>query len=141
MRFQQQDYQQYVKFLQDRLFDGLSFDEILKGVPNSHRKRRFAYLYLVQSKEIYDYYYERRNELGIQNLFHTIVATLLRQQQNQRFLECDMVKMLGIHRGMLTSPNQTFSVREMAKDLNSYVWHTKKETMFHHKESTLLNEE
>jgi tagatose-1,6-bisphosphate aldolase non-catalytic subunit AgaZ/GatZ len=118
----------YISELRAHLFDDQTLEDILVGVDKNHRNRRFIAMYFLQSPEIFQGYYQKQRELGLERIFSQAISCLLtRTEENQ--LKQDLVKYLGIKQvisdGLVVTE---YEIKEMDKDLNTYsVYQTRRE--------------
>lgn len=115
----QEVYEQYIKGLHEHLFDGMPIEQIMGNWQNSHRKRRFIVMYLLQSKDIFHFYYGKRKEHRIEPIFNQVISALLYEPQKSQ-LKLDFVSTLGITKDMITENISSFQIKEMMKYLHSF---------------------
>ncbi|WP_027416880.1 hypothetical protein [Aneurinibacillus terranovensis] len=93
-------YQQYIQELQNHLFEKMSIEQIMEDWQNHHRKRRFIAMYLLQSKEIFYFYYEKRVELGMEGIFNQIISAMFAEPSSQ--LKQGIIQSIGMAEDMVT---------------------------------------
>jgi len=112
-------YKQYIAELSSHLFEGQSIEDIIKKVNQSHRIKRYVALYVTQDKETFYYYYTKRRELGLNDVFNQLITALL-YQTNRHSIKKELVKELGINKEMIEFPCLDHEINEIKKDLNSF---------------------
>ncbi|WP_027415041.1 hypothetical protein [Aneurinibacillus terranovensis] len=116
-------YKAYIQELREHLFRDGSMEQIVEGISNSHRKRRFLAMYVMQSKEIFDLYYKQRLELGLDDLFNQIISALFSEKSE---LKNEFISILEITPDMVSKRASPFEIKEMEKDLNAYLLYQQK---------------
>lgn len=125
VRFDQRIYQAYLDKLGKHLFGEISIKKILNGIHYSHRERRFMALYLLKDKETFHTLYENREKLGIEQLFNQVISALFYKVDKCQFKQ-DLIEKFEIQKEMITSPATIFEVKEVTKDINSFIWYVRK---------------
>lgn len=124
IRFDPVLFGRYIKELHEHLFDDESIEEIMKFAKDNHRKRRFTAMFVLQSKDTFEFYHSRQNELDLEHVFDQVIAGL---NQIQGMMVKDMRSRLGVE-GLAFEGVTDYAIKEFRKDLASYaVWQRKKE--------------
>jgi len=124
-----QCFRDYIGELQRHLFDNQGMDSIMNEMENSHRKQRFIAMYLIQSKEIFYRYFEKRKELQLEGIFYHLIFTLLQNKETFRLKEL-FVEELALHSEMIPENfhPSPYKVKEIEKDLRAFSFYqTKRE--------------
>lgn len=125
MNYNEQAYLEYIDELRYHLFGGKTLEEIFIDIADNHRKKRFAAMYLLRDPETFHAYYERRDELGLSDLFNEIISTLFYHKE-KLLIKRKFISRLNVNMDMITSPVPESELKVLTKDLQSFVWHATK---------------
>lgn len=120
-----QCFKQYIGELHEHLFNNLSINQIIKDMDNSHRKKRFISMFLIQDKETFDMYYEQRGLLGLSDAFNQVIQALLLNHDSDRLKQLFVIE-LGIHEGLVEKNVSTYRIKEIEKDLRAFSFYQTK---------------
>ncbi|WP_047154561.1 hypothetical protein [Aneurinibacillus tyrosinisolvens] len=124
MVFRQDLYEQYIQELHAHLCDTMPIEQIIGSWQNSHRKRRFIAMYLLQSKEVFHFYYKKRTQLGIKGIFNQIISAMIAEPTSQ--LKQDIIQSIGMTKGMISGDVSSYEIKETLKDINSFALYCRK---------------
>ncbi|WCK57324.1 hypothetical protein PP175_29480 (plasmid) [Aneurinibacillus sp. Ricciae_BoGa-3] len=125
MLFNQEVYRQYIHELRTHLFGDMPFEQLIKNIANSHRKRRFVAMYLLQDKTLFHTYYDKRKELGLETMFNQILSTLFYQKEEHPIKQ-EIISFLDAELSMIKGSVSPFQIKEMMKDINSFILYQNK---------------
>jgi hypothetical protein len=128
MNLNQGLFRQYVEELQKHLFADMTLDDIINGLQESHRKRRFVAMYLLKDRDTFTSFLSKRHELGIDAVFNQIITTLLNKADSYPFI-ADWIELLDIKKDMVTKEPSSYEIREMMKDLKSFIFYCTKQEL------------
>lgn len=125
MKWDQDFFNQYLDELQKHLFGDMSVPEIIELAKRDHHQaRRQMNLHILRSREVFNDFYERKEELGIQFVDHTISA--LFHETEKRPVKLEIIELLGIEQGMIKNKVEGYGLKEFDKDLLSFIFYRRK---------------
>ena len=120
-------YKAYLRELHTHLFGSEPIEKIIGEVKIGHRRKRFVAMYLIQDKETFDYYYERRKELKLEKVFNQLISSMLYKTEKNPLKQL-FVDMLGLKNSMVMGKVSSYEIKEIEKDLHAFSFYeTKKE--------------
>lgn len=120
-------YKEYVNELHSHLFESQPFEQIIQNTTGSHRSKRFVTMYLIQNRETFHSYFERRKELQIEKLFNQLITALLFKAEKSRLKQL-FVAMLELSPDMISGKVSSYEIKVIEKDLHAFSFYqTKKE--------------
>ncbi|WCF11510.1 hypothetical protein NDS46_31630 (plasmid) [Paenibacillus thiaminolyticus] len=111
---------EYLDHLQKHLFGELSFEEILNNIENNHRKIRFVSMYILKDKELFYELFKKRKERGLEDIFNSVIGTLLCESDNPEF-KTVFIRNLNLCSGMLSEEVSEFKRKVVMKDLQAFM--------------------
>lgn len=120
-------YREYIHELHAHLFELAPIERIIGEVQKGHRRKRFIAMYLLQDKELFDLYYEKRKELRLEKVFNQLVSAMLYKTEKNALKQL-FVEMLDLKESMIIGKVSSYEIREIEKDLHAFSFYeTKKE--------------
>ncbi|KIL38678.1 hypothetical protein SD70_24825 [Gordoniibacillus kamchatkensis] len=127
MEFDQKFFVGYLQELQNHLFPDQLIEDIIAMVDNHHQARRFVAMYLLQDRETFHHYFERRKEFGIGGIVDTVISALF-HDTNKKPAKQVLIDLLGISEEMIHTRVEGYAIKEFNKDLNSFLFFWRKRT-------------
>lgn len=120
-------YKEYIQELHAHLFGQETIEHIIGEVKKGHRRKRFVAMYLMQDKETFDFYYEKRKELQLEKIFNQLISAMLYKTEKNP-LKRLFVETLGLTSDMTMGKVSSYEIKEIEKDLHAFSFYqTKKE--------------
>jgi len=137
MKWDQEFFNQYLDDLQMHLFEEMSLSEIIElAKRDHHRARRLLNLYILRSRVVFQDFYKRRKELGIQSIFVQVISALFHEVERSPIKQ-EIVELLGIKECMIESRVEGYGLKEFNKDILAFVlyWRKRKGDLAHLKQN------